>query len=111
MSEICQTAKELRDVVKSGKGVFALFYADWCPFSRAFLPVFETHSVGRDGQFVRVELDGNEDLFEEHSVDVYPTVLYFEGGAVSKRLDGKHFVGLREKQLTEMIASCRAPAD
>jgi thiol-disulfide isomerase/thioredoxin len=111
MSKICQTSEELRNLLNFGRGVFVLFYADWCPFSRAFLPVYEKHSADRNGEFLRVELDGNEALFAEHSVEVYPTVLYFEGSRLSKRLDGKHFVGLREKQLSDLIASCRAPAD
>jgi thiol-disulfide isomerase/thioredoxin len=111
MSKICQTSEELRNLLSSGRGVFVLFYADWCPFSRAFLPVYEKHAAGRDGEFLRIVLDGNAEIFEEHSVEVYPTVLYFEGGRLSKRLDGKHLVGLGEKQLSDLIASCRAPAD
>jgi thiol-disulfide isomerase/thioredoxin len=105
MSRICDS-KELRELAKSADGVFVLFYAAWCPFSQAFLPVFEKHAEGRDADFVRVLLDGNEALFEEHGVEVYPTVLFFQGGRVSKRLDGKHLAGLKEKQLADLIVSC-----
>jgi len=105
MSKIC-TSKELREITRSGDGVFVLFYAPWCPFSLAFLPVFEKHAAGRDADFVRVLLDGNEPLFDEHGIEVYPTVLFFKDGKVSKRLDGKHLVGLREKQLADLIVSC-----
>jgi thiol-disulfide isomerase/thioredoxin len=106
MSQICRTSDELRGLVNSGRGLFVLFYADWCPFSRAFLPVYEKYAAGSDGVFLRILLDGNAEVFNEHSVEVYPTVLYFEGGRVSKRLDGKHLVGLREKQLCDLIAAC-----
>jgi hypothetical protein len=51
-------------------------------------------------------LDGNEDLFDEHSVEVYPTVIFFRAGKPHKRLDGKHLAGLKEKELTGLIASC-----
>ena len=105
MSKICD-GQEFRKTVGSDDGVFVLFYADWCPFSRAFLPVFEEHAAGRDEDFIRVLLDGNEDLFDEYDVEVYPTVLFFKSGKVSKRLDGRHLSGLREKQLTDLIASC-----
>jgi len=97
-------------MAKSGDGVFALFYASWCPFSMAFLPVYEKHAAGRDGEFVRVVLDGNEDLFDEHGVSVYPTVLFFKNGAVVRRLDGKHLSGLKEKQLIALMASCGFPS-
>jgi thiol-disulfide isomerase/thioredoxin len=106
MSKTCQTSDELRNLVKSGRGIFVLFYADWCPFSRAFLPVYEKYAAGRDAEFLRILLDGNAEVFNEHSVEVYPTVLYFEEGRVSRRLDGKHLVGLREKQLCDLIAAC-----
>jgi len=105
MSKLC-TAMELQGITKSTDGVFVLFYADWCPFSQAFLPVYEKHAAGRDAEFVRILLGGNEGLFEEHGIDVYPTVLFFRDGRVSNRLDGKHFKGLKEKQLTDLIASC-----
>jgi thiol-disulfide isomerase/thioredoxin len=109
MSKIC-SPDELRDLAKSGQGVFVLFYASWCPFSQAFLPVYEKHAAGREREFIRVVLDGNEDLFEEHGIEVYPTVLFFKDGAVARRLDGKHFSGLKEKQLTALIASCGFPS-
>ena len=110
MSRICNQ-QEFREAVKSGDGVFVLFYAAWCPFSMAFLPVYEKYSAGREVEFVRVVLDGNEALFNEHAVDVYPTVLFFKSGKVAKRLDGKHLAGLKEKQLTELISACRAARD
>jgi thiol-disulfide isomerase/thioredoxin len=105
MSRLC-SARELRDAASSPDGVFALFYASWCPFSLAFLPVYEKRAAAGDAAFVRVLLDGNETLFDEHGVSVYPTVLFFKKGAVERRLDGTHLVGLQEKQLAELISSC-----
>ena len=96
----------LEDVLKSKDKVFVLFYASWCPFSMAFLPIYERHADGREKEFVRVVLDGNEALFEEQAITVYPTVLFFRNGEVSRRLDGKHLVGLKEKQLADLITSC-----
>ena len=105
MSKMC-TSQEVRGIAASPGGVFVLFYADWCPFSQAFLPVYERHAAGRDAEFMRVVLDGNEELFNEFEIEVYPTVLFFEAGRVSRRLDGKHLAGLKEKQLADLIASC-----
>jgi thioredoxin 1 len=106
MSRIIQERRDLADLMKSSDGVFVLFYASWCPFSLGFLPVYEKHAAGRERDFVRMTLDGNEDLFDEHGIQVYPTVIFFKGGKIHKRLDGKHLAGLKEKQLTELIDSC-----
>ncbi|MDH4196988.1 MAG: thioredoxin family protein [Candidatus Aminicenantes bacterium] len=105
MSRLC-SPHEIREITGSGDGVFVLFYASWCPFSLAFLPVYEKHAEGGDAEFVRILLDGNEALFNEHGVDVYPTVVFFKNGAVARRLDGKPLAGLEEKQLAELVSSC-----
>jgi len=111
MSRIIREPRELAEVLESNDQVFVLFYASWCPFSLAFLPVYEKHAAVGGQPFVRMTLDGNEDLFEEHGVEVYPTVIFFKAGKVHKRLDGKHLAGLKEKQLTELIASCGTGSD
>ncbi len=105
MSRLC-SIEEVRKAARAEGGIFVLFYADWCPFSRAFLPVFEKHAKGREAEFFRVLLDGNEPFFEECEIDVYPTVLFFRGGRIDRRLDGQHFLGLSEKQLTKLVADC-----
>jgi len=111
MSQIIRERRELAEFLKSNDRVFVLFYASWCPFSLGFLPIYEKHAAGREPLFVRMTLDGNEDLFSEHGIEVYPTVIYFRAGKAHKRLDGKHLAGLKEKQLTELIASCGGDAD
>jgi thiol-disulfide isomerase/thioredoxin len=106
MSRIIQERRELAELLQTNDRVFVLFYASWCPFSMGFLPIYEKHAAGREPHFVRMTLDGNEDLFDEHGIEVYPTVIFFKAGTVHKRLDGKHLAGLKEKQFTDLIASC-----
>jgi thiol-disulfide isomerase/thioredoxin len=108
MSRIIQERRELAELLKSKDGVFVLFYASWCPFSLAFLPIYEKHAERGGPSFVRMTLDGNEDLFAEHAVEVYPTVIFFKAGKAHRRLDGKHLGGLKEKQFTDLIAACAA---
>ena len=106
MSKILKEPRDLANRLGTKDGVFVLFYAPWCPFSMGFLPVYEKHAAGREERFCRMELDGNEDLFDKYGVEVYPTVLFFKDGKVDRRLDGKHMAGLKEKQLTGLIDSC-----
>lgn len=111
MSRMIRERHELAEWLKSNDRVFVLFYASWCPFSLGFLPIYEKHAAGRDSHFVRMTLDGNEDLFDEHGIEVYPTVVFFRAGKAHKRLDGKHLAGLKETQLTDLIASCGMKKD
>ncbi len=111
MSRILKDRRELADLLRTTDGVFVLFYASWCPFSTGFLPAYEKQAAGREERFCRMTLDGNQGLFDEYGIEVYPTVLYFRAGKVDRRLDGKHMAGLKEKQLADLIASCGVGED
>lgn len=109
MNEKCilvNNEQDLNKVLKNKNKVVALVYASWCPFCRNFLPVFEKYVSGEGFDFVRVQ-DDQESIGDRYSVDIFPTVLYFEKGKVAKRLDGQPGVGLSEKQLADFVTSCR----
>jgi thioredoxin 1 len=96
---------DLIEILKATNRVVALFYASWCPFCARFLPIFKKHAEGEGRHFVIVQ-DDQETIANQYSVKVFPTVLFFENGVVSKRLDGISGVGLDEKQLGEFINLC-----
>jgi hypothetical protein len=48
-------------------------------------------------------IDDKEDLCEKYSIQFYPTVLLFENGKVTKRLDAKPGEGLSERQLKNLL--------
>lgn len=108
MSRVIRERRELARLLGAHDGLFVLFYAGWCPFSLAFLPIYEKHAASGGRPFARMLLEGNEDLFEEYGVEVYPTVIFFKAGKVHKRLDGKHLAGLKEDELIALVASCSA---
>jgi thiol-disulfide isomerase/thioredoxin len=89
--------------LKTRGRVFVLFYASWCPFSQRFLPIFEKYSKENPETCLRVKTDDKAKLCERYSVEVVPTVLLFEKGKVTKRLDGTRGVGLNEKQLKNLV--------
>jgi len=101
MSKVIKTEREFADLLGSGKKIFVLFYASWCPYCSEFRPVYEKHAT--DGSFYRVESDNLGSLEERYSIDVVPTVLCFENDDVSCRLDGVPGKGLSEKQLVNFI--------
>jgi thiol-disulfide isomerase/thioredoxin len=94
---------ELEKIVKGRAKVFVLFYASWCPFSQRFLPVFQRIAeTKRD--CLRVITDDKASLCEKYSVDTVPTVLLFEKGNVTKRLDGEPGAGLNEAKLMLLLS-------
>ena len=95
----------LDDILKSEDRVVVLFYASWCLFSHRFLPVFEKYAQDKPQTCLRVKIDDKASLCEKYSVEVVPTVLLFEKGIVTKRLDGVPGVGLEEKHLTELTGT------
>ena len=96
---------DLIEILRAADRVIALFYASWCPFCVRFLPIFKKHAEGEGRHFVSVQ-DDQETIADQYSVKVYPTVLFFEKGVVSKRLDGVSGIGLDEKQLVEFVGLC-----
>jgi thiol-disulfide isomerase/thioredoxin len=95
---------DLIEILGSTDRVIALFHASWCPFCVRFLPIFKKHAE-KGRHFVAVQ-DDQETMADQYSVKIYPTVLFFENGVVSKRLDGVPRNGLDEKQLAEFVNLC-----
>ena len=79
-----------------------LFYATWCPFSRAFLPIFEEYSKTNPDECLSVIVDEEPEICDQYSIEYYPTVIVFNKGKVHKRLDAEPHVGLTKKQLKDL---------
>jgi thioredoxin 1 len=102
--------RDLDKALKEKDKVIALVYASWCPFCRRFLPVFEQYAGEENRHFLLVQ-DDRETIADKYSIEVVPTLLFFEKGALSKRLDGIPGAGLNEKQLADFVSSCSLPPD
>lgn len=86
------------------KRVLALVYATWCPFCMRFLAIYKKYAH-RKSSFILAE-DNQEELAERYDIDVIPTLLFFEEGALTKRADGIPGMGLTETRLVEFIREC-----
>lgn len=107
--DACKTISEPCDLdaaIKCDDGVVVLFYATWCPFSQAFLPVFMKSADECPTGHASIAIDDLDDVVDNYSIEVYPTVLYFKKGHVVKRLNGVYHRGLDGRMLKTFIDSC-----
>jgi thioredoxin 1 len=102
---LVENPTDLEKELKEKDKVIALVYASWCPFCRRILPVFQELAQDERHNFLLVA-DDEETVAEEYTIDVFPTLLFFNKGKVALRLDGKPGVGLNEKQVKDFIKSC-----
>jgi thiol-disulfide isomerase/thioredoxin len=101
-----ETEQEIDNKLGSKDRVFVLFYETWCPFSQRFLPVFNNFAETQNKECIKIVADYKHGLCEKYSIDVFPTVLFFEKGKVSKRLDAEQGIGLNQRQLDEFSKKC-----
>lgn len=97
--------QELDEELKKNKQVLALFYSSWCPYCMRFVPVFDTMvpAYGFE-KVIHVLLEDNDNpLWDDYGIGAVPTVLLFEDGKVTKRLDGRLGSGLKEQQLATWL--------
>ena len=111
MSALIEKREKLDQILENREKVLVLFYASWCPYSRMFLQIFEKAANGRPNEFCRVLADEMEGCEDQYSIEVFPTVIYFEKGNIGKRLDGKSGRGIEEHEFMKLISSCGLAKD
>lgn len=96
-----------KEVIR-GKAL-VLFYAPWCPFCRQFIPVFERLSSRDSQRFYTLNVDEFPQCESDYGIDIVPSVILFNNGEPTLRLDGEPGRGLGEKQLAALIAHAGLP--
>jgi thioredoxin len=97
--------EELTKLLKAHPKAVALFYSSWCPFCRSFISVFDRHArTPANHAYIKVQIDDDDNpMWETYVLDAVPSLILFENGDVSKRLDCVRGVGLNEKQFTKWL--------
>jgi hypothetical protein len=91
-------------------GTWAIaFLADWCPFSRAFLPSFAALTGGDFGLAIADLTDEENPLWEQFAIEVVPSVIVFRDGTPIFRADGRLMEGLGPNDLTAVQSAAAAP--
>lgn len=98
-----ETSADLQAAV-AGKKTTVLFHATWCGYCRRYRPVFEAETAKASFEVVEAVIDDEENpIWDEHAIELVPTVLFFEAGKVVKRLDGRPGVGLTRDELAAAL--------
>ena len=94
----------------AGKKAVVLVHATWCPFCTRFKPVFGRAAAelkGWDALECIIDDEANP-VWARYHVDAVPTLLFFEDGVVTRRLDSALGVGLTESDLRQALAAAQA---
>ena len=77
-------------VVNSQKPAFVMWYSPTCPHCRRFGPHYATCAEAHAGpRYVRVDVDDNEALADEHSVSKLPTFQLYRNGELASTFQGR----------------------
>lgn len=94
--------RNIDEFIRKEDKAMVLFYADWCPYSQAFLRTVEKkkHHLKHEVHFVNLSDEDNK-LWEAYGVEYVPTLVAFSKGSQVHRRDAVPHVGLNEKDLVE----------
>lgn len=87
------------------RNILAVFYADWCPFCRNFLELFEKTMRKRAdpvGAIVDIS-DTQNPLWETFEIAIVPTLIGFRSGKAVVRKNGVAGVGLGNRELSDAV--------
>ena len=98
VKEVNQT--EFDELLNAGKTVVCDFWASWCGPCRMLAPVMDAVSESfEEAEFVKVNVDDNEELATRYGVMSIPFVAIFEDG----KLKAKSIGYLPEESMKEFL--------
>ena len=94
---------EFKTLLRQDKVVFADFFATWCGPCKMLAPMIEAISEKPEYadrvEFVKIDVDEEEELAESYGIMSIPTLLIFKNGELVKTQVG----GVPQPMLTAMI--------
>ncbi len=101
----------LRDRISRPKPVLVLYYADWCPFCAAFMPDWRREAADLPMEAAGANLSHPEDpRWDDYGVESVPTLIAYEAGSETARLDAVAGVGISKAALKGFLETLAPPA-
>jgi thioredoxin 1 len=103
MSKITQitSTEQFNTILADNQNVLVDFYADWCGPCKKFNPILETLAAKYNNcQFIKVNIDDNEELADQYSIKSVPTFLFFINGFLVSTT-----VGANEKVINTVLSA------
>lgn len=104
MIKVIESMEGYHEILKSDKPVMLCFKATWCGPCKAMNPILEDFALNNDwADVATVDIDVNDDLSTEYSIQKLPTTILFKNGeVVGERMYGvlsKHLILSKLKSL------------
>lgn len=94
ITEIENAEQFQQEVIEKRGVVFVDFYATWCMPCKVMSPIIEEIAKEhKDVEFVKIDIDKNEELAIKYNVMSIPTMLIIKNGEVTKT-----FIGITNKE-------------
>jgi len=88
---------------KPGRYVIT-FGAEWCPWTRRFVPKFQAWSRGMNAAPAIADItDMDSPLWDTFHIRITPTVVCFIDGSAVYRADGHRLIGIREREFRSVV--------
>ena len=83
-------SQECENEIKNNEIVIVDFFATWCGPCKMFAPTFEKLSSDFNGklEFLKIDIDKNEDIADHYNVKSVPTFILFKDGKEIERKVG-----------------------
>ena len=95
-------AKQLQEMIRSGRDVLVDFWAPWCTYCRRMEPAFEqiAEEYGNRMEIVKLNMDESESLWQEFGIELIPTLRIYRGGEAAASITAPE----SRAQIEEFIA-------